>query len=89
VPGPILAVATSDNTPAGAVLTFALPLGLFIIVAVVLYLRFARPHARVPAVLAPGPGNVSGQDGGPAAAAGGASAPGTANGGEATSDTGD
>jgi hypothetical protein len=49
VPGSILAAVTPDNTPAGAVLTFAFPLGLFIVIAVILYLRFARPHRRVPA----------------------------------------
>jgi hypothetical protein len=53
VPGSILAAVTPDNTPGGAVLTFAFPLGLFIVVAVALYLRFARPHRRVPEALAP------------------------------------
>jgi hypothetical protein len=52
VPGSILAAVTPDNTPAGAVLTFAFPLGLFIVIAVILYLRFARPHRRVPAAAA-------------------------------------
>jgi hypothetical protein len=51
VPGSILAAVTPDNTPAGAVLTFAFPLGLFIVIAVILYLRFARPHRRVPAAV--------------------------------------
>lgn len=51
MPGSILAAVTPDNTPAGAVLTFAFPLGLFIVIAVILYLRFARPHRRVPAAV--------------------------------------
>jgi hypothetical protein len=67
VPGSILAAVTPDNTPAGAVLTFAFPVGLFIVIAVILYLRFARPHRRVPAAVsgppapsatAPGPDNA-------------------------------
>jgi hypothetical protein len=81
VPGSILAAVTPDNTPAGAVLTFAFPLGLFIVIAVILYLRFARPHRRVPAAAAgratpaaavPGPGTARGAGPNPA----GQSAPG-------------
>lgn len=49
MPGLILATVTSDNTPGGAVLTFAFPLGLFVIIVVVLYLWLGRPHRRVPA----------------------------------------
>jgi hypothetical protein len=46
----ILAQATSDNAPGGAVLTFAFPVILFAVIATVLYfLLFARPHPRVPA----------------------------------------
>jgi hypothetical protein len=64
VPGLILAQATSDNVPGGAVLTFAFPIILFAIIATVLYfLLFARPHPRVPAervslaaATSPGPG---------------------------------
>jgi hypothetical protein len=49
VPISILAQATSDNAPGGAVLTFAFPIILFAVIAVVLYyLLFARPHPRVP-----------------------------------------
>jgi hypothetical protein len=49
VPVSILAQATSDNAPGGAVLTFAFPVILFAIIATVLYyLLFARPHPRVP-----------------------------------------
>jgi hypothetical protein len=53
VPGLILATVTPDNTPGGAVLTFAFPLGLFVIIVVVLYLWLGRPHRRVPADLTP------------------------------------
>jgi hypothetical protein len=49
VPGTILALSTSDNAPGGAILTFAFPIILFAVVAVVLYLLFSRPHRRVPA----------------------------------------
>jgi hypothetical protein len=50
VPITILAQATSDNAPGGAVLTFAFPIILFAVIAAVLYyLLFARPHPRVPA----------------------------------------
>jgi hypothetical protein len=47
VPGLILA-STSDNAPGGAVLTFAFPIVLFAVIAVILYLLFSRPHRRVP-----------------------------------------
>jgi hypothetical protein len=46
----ILAQATSDNVPGGAILTFAFPIILFAVIATALYfLLFARPHPRVPA----------------------------------------
>ena len=49
MPITILAQSSSDNAPGGAVLTFAFPIILFAIIAVVLYyLLFARPHRRVP-----------------------------------------
>jgi hypothetical protein len=49
VPITFLAQSTSDNAPGGAVLTFAFPIILFAIIAVVLYyILFARPHPRVP-----------------------------------------
>jgi hypothetical protein len=60
VPGLILlAAVTPDNTPHGYNLTFLFPMCLFIVVAVILYLLFSRPHARIPArraLLAPGAG---------------------------------
>jgi hypothetical protein len=40
---------TPDNTPHGYNLTFAIPVALFAVVAVVLYLMFSRPHRRIPA----------------------------------------
>jgi hypothetical protein len=50
VPGVIFAAAvTPDNTPGGYILTFAAPIALFAVVAVILYLLFSRPHARIPA----------------------------------------
>ena len=48
MPGLILAAVTPDNTPHGYNWTFAFPMLLFIVVALVLYLLFARPHRRVP-----------------------------------------
>jgi hypothetical protein len=45
----IAAAVTPDNTPGGSVLTFAVPVGLFAVVAVILYLLFSRPHRRIPA----------------------------------------
>jgi hypothetical protein len=49
VPGLILAAAvTPDNTPGGYILTFAAPIGLFVVVAAILYLLFSRPHRRIP-----------------------------------------
>src|SRR5260221_14238289 len=48
MPGSILASATSDNAPGGAVLTFAFPVILFAVIAVILYLLFSRPHRRIP-----------------------------------------
>ena len=53
MPGLILATATSDNTAGGAILTFAFPLGLFVVIVAALYLVLGRPHRRVPAGLTP------------------------------------
>jgi hypothetical protein len=44
-----VAAVTPDNTPHGYNLTFAVPLVLFAVVAVALYLLFSRPHRRIPA----------------------------------------
>jgi hypothetical protein len=48
VPGLILAAISPDNTPHGYNWTFAFPMLLFIVVALILYLLFSRPHRRVP-----------------------------------------
>ena len=48
MPDMILAASVSDNAPAGAILTFAFPVILFAVIAIVLYLLFSRPHRRIP-----------------------------------------
>jgi hypothetical protein len=48
VPGLILAGVNPDNTPSGFDWTFLFPMLLFIVIAVVLYMLFSRPHRRVP-----------------------------------------
>ncbi len=48
MPGLILAAITPDNTPHGYNWTFAFPMLLFIVIALVLYALFSRPHRRVP-----------------------------------------
>ena len=48
MPGFLLAQATSDNVPEGADFTLWFPLGLFVIVAAILWVLYARPHRRVP-----------------------------------------
>ena len=45
----VVAAVTPDNTPHGYNLTFAVPVALFAVVAVALYLLFSRPHHRIPA----------------------------------------
>jgi hypothetical protein len=48
VPGLILAGVNPDNTPSGYYWTFLFPMLLFIVIAVILYMLFSRPHRRVP-----------------------------------------
>ncbi len=48
MPEMILAASVSDNAPGGAILTFAFPVILFSVIAVILYLLFSRPHRRIP-----------------------------------------
>jgi hypothetical protein len=48
VPRLILAAVTPANTPHGYNWTFAFPMLLFIVVALILYVLFSRPHRRVP-----------------------------------------
>jgi len=44
----LLAQSTSDNAAGGALLSLWFPLGLFIIVAAVLWVIYTRPHPRIP-----------------------------------------
>jgi hypothetical protein len=48
VPGLNLAGVNPDNTPSGYDWTFLFPMLLFIVIAVILYMLFSRPHRRVP-----------------------------------------
>jgi len=48
VPRLILAAVTPANTPHGYNWTFAFPMLLFIVVALILYVLFSRPHRRIP-----------------------------------------
>ena len=48
MPRLILAAVTPDNTPGGYDFTFAFPMLLFIVVALILWALFGRPHRRVP-----------------------------------------
>jgi hypothetical protein len=45
----VIAGASPDNTPAGYYLTFLFPMLLFIVIALILWALFGRPHQRVPA----------------------------------------
>jgi hypothetical protein len=64
VAGLILA-SVPVNSEAGSYLTFGGPVGLFVVVAAILYLLFSRPHRRVPPrrALAPSRAGASGQAG--------------------------
>jgi len=70
MPVTILASVTSDSADGGAILTFAFPVGLFVVVTVILYLLFSRPHRRVPdrRALVPAHGVMPGADAARAAA---------------------
>ena len=48
MPRLILAAVNPDNTPHGYNWTFAFPMLLFIVIALILYALFSRPHRRVP-----------------------------------------
>jgi hypothetical protein len=45
----VIAGASPDNTPAGYYWTFLFPMLLFIVIALILWALFGRPHHRVPA----------------------------------------
>ncbi len=45
----VIAGASPDNTPAGYYWTFLFPMLLFIVIALILWGLFGRPHQRVPA----------------------------------------
>ena len=49
MPGVLAAATGSDWNAGGSILTFYFPVGLFVVVAGILYLLFSRPHRRVPA----------------------------------------
>jgi hypothetical protein len=79
----VIAGASPDNTPAGYYWTFLFPMLLFIVIALILWALFGRPHQRVPA------GRIRLGLGSPgaavtAAAAAAAAPGGTGNGGAAT-----
>jgi hypothetical protein len=46
----VIAGASPDNTPAGYYWTFLFPMLLFIVIALILWALFGRPHQRVPAM---------------------------------------
>jgi hypothetical protein len=48
VHGVVLAAVNPDNTPHGYNWTFGFPMLLFIVVALILYALYSRPHRRVP-----------------------------------------
>jgi hypothetical protein len=48
VPDLVLAAVNPDNTPHGYNWTFAFPMLLFIVIALILYALYSRPHRRVP-----------------------------------------
>jgi hypothetical protein len=64
VAGLILA-SVPVNSEAGSYLTFGGPVGLFVVVAAILYLLFSRPHRRVPPrrALTPSRAGVTGRAG--------------------------
>ena len=48
MPELVLAAVNPDNTPHGYNWTFAFPMLLFIVIALILYALYSRPHRRVP-----------------------------------------
>ena len=60
------------NSEAGSYMTFAAPVGCFVVVATILYLLFSRPHQRIPPrrPMTPSAAMASGPAAPPASAAG-------------------
>lgn len=48
MPGVLAAATGSDWNAGGSIFTFYFPVGLFVVVATILYLLFSRPHKRIP-----------------------------------------
>lgn len=48
MPELVLAAVNPDNTPHGYNWTFAFPMLLFIVIALILYALYSRPHRRIP-----------------------------------------
>jgi hypothetical protein len=82
VPGVLAAATGSDWNAGGSIMTFYFPVGLFMVVATILYLLFSRPHRRIPPRRAPAPAHAGPSDPGAArAAAAAARLPAAAGGG--------
>jgi hypothetical protein len=77
---------SGDWSLAGAIMTFAIPVGLFIIVATILYFQYTRPHvipghrALVPAAAGAGAGTATAVSAAPPPAAPPAAGPASAAG---------
>ncbi|HEX9525911.1 MAG TPA: hypothetical protein VF951_00310 [Streptosporangiaceae bacterium] len=76
MPASVLAVAI--NSQGGSVLTFALPVGVFVVVSVALYALFTRPH-NVPGHREPAVSAAGAASSGPDSSAGQAPADGNIN----------
>jgi hypothetical protein len=61
VPAVLAAATGSDWNAGGSILTFYFPIGLFIVVASILYLQFTRPHS-IPGHRPPAPARTSGTE---------------------------
>jgi hypothetical protein len=84
VPGVLAAATGSDWNADGSIMTFYFPVGLFVVVAAILYLLFSRPHKRIPARRALAPAHPGPADPGAAHAAAAAAGLPTAAGGGGT-----
>jgi hypothetical protein len=84
VPGVLAAATGSDWNADGSILTFYFPVGLFVVVAAILYLLFSRPHRRIPPRRALAPAHAGPAGPGAARAAAAAAGLPTAAGGGGT-----